>query len=88
MKIRNGFEVRDVCGLHVLLATGRETIDFSKVVKLNESAYVMWQAVADKEFELEDMVQALLAEYEVTDETAREDATRILNEWKELGLLV
>ncbi len=86
MKIKNGFELRNLCGEHVIIASGRENIDFSKVVNLNESAAVMWNAVAGKEFEVADMAQALLAEYDIDEATAMADAQRIANEWVEIGM--
>lgn len=86
MKIKNGFELRTLCGEHVIIASGRENIDFSKVVNLNESAAVMWNAVIGKEFEVADMAQALLAEYDIDEATAMADAQRIANEWVEIGM--
>lgn len=87
MKIKNGFELRTLFNEHIILASGRENIDFSKVVNLNESAAVMWNAVVGKEFTTEDMAAALMAEYEVEKDTALADAERIAAEWKEIGLL-
>lgn len=86
MKIKNGFELRTLCGEHVIIASGRENIDFSKVVNLNESAAIMWNAVIGKDFDAEDMAKALMAEYEVDEATALADAKRIADEWVELGM--
>lgn len=86
MKIKNGFELRDLCGEHVIIASGRENIDFSKVVNLNESAAIMWNAVVGKEFEVADMAKALLDEYDVDEATAMSDAERIAKEWIEIGM--
>lgn len=98
MKIKEGFEMRDLCGEHILLACGRQNIDFSKVINLNDSAALMWNAVFGREFQAEDMAHVLLEEYGELDpehpeeggvsaERALADATRILEEWKEIGLL-
>ena len=38
MKIKEGFELREVCGEHVIVAIGRKNIDFCKVINFNESA--------------------------------------------------
>ena len=65
MKIKEGFELREVCGEYIVIAHGDKNIDFSKVINFNESAAVMWKAVATKEFTAEDMAQALLSTYEV-----------------------
>ncbi|MBQ0020170.1 MAG: PqqD family protein [Bacteroidales bacterium] len=87
MKIKEGFEVCDLFDNHVIVASGRQNINFSKVVNLNESANVMWKAVVGKEFTVQDMANALTAEYEVDDATALADAERIAAEWKEIGMV-
>lgn len=87
MKIKNGFELREFCGEHLILASGRENIDFSKVINLNESAAEMWKAVEGKEFTLADMTKALLDVYEVDEATAQKDAANILQEWISLGIV-
>lgn len=87
MKIKNGFELREFCGEHIILASGRENIDFSKVINLNESAAEMWKAVVGKDFTVEDMAKALLDVYDVDEQTAKTDAANILREWVSLGVV-
>ena len=38
MRIKEGFELREMCGEHIIIATGVANIDFSTVISLNESA--------------------------------------------------
>ncbi len=87
MKIKEGFQLRDVCGEFVVVAHGLNNIDFSQLIHLNESAATVWKAICQQEFTLEDMAQALTAEYEVSAETALADATRLAEQWKEIGLI-
>lgn len=86
MKIKNGFELRDVCGENVIVATGRENIDFSKVISLNESAALMWKAVQGKDFTTADLTKVLTDNYEVDEATASTDAAKVAKEWIEIGL--
>lgn len=79
--------MRDVCGEHIIVATGRKNIDFSKVISMNESAALMWNAVREKDFTVEDLVQVLCTEYEVEETVARVDAEAILKQWVEIGLV-
>ena len=72
MKIKKGFELREVCGEHIIVAYGRENIDFNKV--------------CDKEFTAETMAELLMQEYEVDADTARRDAQALLDEWVKVGL--
>lgn len=87
MKIKEGFELRDVCGEKVIVASGLQNIDFSKVISLNESAALMWAAMEGKDFGVEDMAQVLLDNYEVDADTAHADASKIAAQWQELGLV-
>jgi hypothetical protein len=86
MKIKPGFELRMMCGENVIIAYGEENINFSKIIALNESATVIWNAVIGKEFTVEDMAKALCEEYEVDPQEALKDSEKIAKEWQELGL--
>lgn len=77
----------NVCGENVILATGEENINFTKVITLNESAASVWNAVHGKDFTLNDCVNALCAEYEVSAEEAKKGAESLVAEWKNIGLL-
>lgn len=79
--------MQDVCGHHVIVATGLENIDFSKIVSLNESAAVVWNAVQGKDFTVADVVKALTDEYEVSAAQAEADAKETLARWREIGLV-
>lgn len=87
MKIKKGFELREVCGEHIIVAYGRENIDFNKVISLNESATYLWKNIVDGEFTAETMAALLLKEYEVDEATARQDAQALLDEWVKVGLV-
>ena len=87
MKIKEGFELRDVCGESVIVATGRKNIDFSKVISLNESAALVWREVEGRDFEVEDMAKTLLGTYEVDEATALRDAKALASQWEEIGLV-
>lgn len=87
MRIKPGFELRSICGEHIIIAHGLDNIDFTKVITLNESAADVWYAVVDKDFTLEDMTNALLENYDVDEEQARNDAEQLLESWREVGFI-
>ncbi|MDO4737112.1 MAG: PqqD family protein [Bacteroidales bacterium] len=87
MKIKKGFEVRNICGENIIIAHGKENIDFTKVVTLNESAVLLWNKVVDAEFEEKDLVDVLLEEYEVEPSQAIADVKSLVASWKEAGLV-
>ena len=87
MRIKQGFELRTVCGENVVVAYGLENIDFSKVIGLNESASYLWRAVEGKDFDAPMLAKLLTDEYEVDHETALRDASRTMEDWRNAGLV-
>lgn len=87
MKIKNGFELRDVCGEKVVIAQGLENLDFSKLITLNESAAYLWESIAGKTFTETDLVSLLCAEYDVTAEQVATDVQALVAEWKKQGIV-
>ena len=45
MRIKKGFVLRDVCGEKIVVAEGKENIDFTKIINMNESAAFLWEKV-------------------------------------------
>lgn len=87
MKIKKGFELRDVCGEKVVIAQGIEHLDFSKMISLNETAAYLWENICENEFDARSLVQLLTKEYEVNEEQAATDVEALLKEWENLGLI-
>lgn len=88
MKIKNGFELQNVCGEHIIIPAGTENVDFSKIISLNPTAAYLWENAAKREsFTVEDLAELLLEEYEVEKEIALEDCQLIAETWKEMGLV-
>lgn len=70
MRIKDGFELREICGEHVILSHGMDNIDFSKIISLNETAAFLWkEAVGKEEISEEELTATLLEAYEVDEET-------------------
>ena len=59
MRIKKGFELRDVCGEKVVIASGIENVDFSQMIALNESAAYLWQAVENETFDAQKLASLL-----------------------------
>jgi len=87
MKIKEGFEIRNVCGENIIIAHGKENIDFTKVITLNESAVLLWNKAVGKDFTEEDLVNVLLDEYDVEVPRAAEDVKNLVALWVEAGLV-
>ncbi|MCR5780408.1 MAG: PqqD family protein [Bacteroidaceae bacterium] len=87
MKINQGFELRVICGEAIVVAHGKENIDFSKIISLNESAAYLWRQVEGKDFDAALLAKLLTEEYEVDEATALRDAEKTMADWQETGLI-
>ena len=89
MRIKDGFELREICGEHVILSHGMDNIDFSKIISLNETAAFLWKEAVGKEENQRRRTDGhpCWMAYEVDEETARKDVAQVLAKWREIGLL-
>lgn len=87
MRIKDGFQLQDVCGEFVVLAYGEQHLDFSKLIHLNESAAYLWRAVSGQDFTVESMAELLQQEYDVDAATAQSDCQAMIQQWQEQGLV-
>lgn len=86
MRIKKGFELRSICGENIIISLGKENINFTKVITLNESAADVWKAVVGKEFTQADAVEVILDTYDVSKEQATADVKALLQSWVDAGL--
>lgn len=86
MKTKKGFVLRNVCGENIIVAEGKENIDFTKIISMNETAAYLWKNVEGKVFDSDTLMSLLINEYEVDDATANKDAKNIAKQWIEAGI--
>ncbi len=87
MKAKKGFNLRTICGENIIVAEGKENIDFSNIISMNESSAYLWNNIQQKEFTAEDLAALLVKEYEVDEETALEDARTLAQQWLKAGII-
>lgn len=93
MKAKPGFRLDNICGVNILIAEGKENLDFSKVISMNDSAALLWEEVQGKDFTADDLAQTLIANYEKSDskpltyEEALADAKEISEQWLKAGII-
>ena len=87
MKIKDGFVLRQVCGEYMVMAVGRQTLDFKGLIKLNESGAFLWEQLKEDRTEQE-LLAALTAEYAVEEAVAKADITAFLTSLREAELLL
>lgn len=86
MKIKPGFSLRKICGVNILIAEGKENIDFTSVINMNESSAYLWNHLQGKDFTTDDMTRLLTEEYEVDKDTAHKDSETLARQWIDAGI--
>ena len=87
MKIKEGFILRKVGIQYVVAATGKASENFNGMMRLNESGAFAFRLLQEGITE-DALVERIVAEYEVSEETARADVNRFLAGLKEADALV
>ena len=87
MKTKKGFNLRQVCGENVIVAEGKENIDFSSIIAMNESSAYLWNSIQGKEFDKNNLVELLTQEYEVDADTAAKDVEALVAQWMKAGII-
>ena len=86
MKIRKGFVLREVAGRQVVIATGDAAKDFNGIIKLNESAIMLWKMIESGADE-ETLAQKIIETYEVDEATAYNDVSMFVTKLKGAGII-
>lgn len=88
MHFKPNFELRDICGERVLVASGVENIDFGALVHLNVTAADIYTHFNGQEFTTEDVVAYITTEYDVDQTRATDDVKRLIEQLTRNGILV
>ena len=88
MKIKEGFELRQIGNEYVIVASGIENINFNSIISMNSSSAWLWQQVEAKEFDENSLAELLLSKYNVDEATAQHDAKEIAEQWLAAGIVV
>lgn len=87
MKIREEYKVREMAGEHVVIMQGRQGVDMTKIISLNESALYLWNALAGRDFSIDDAARLLTERYAIDAATASRDAAAWVGKLRECNLI-
>lgn len=77
MRIKKDYVLRQVAQTWVVLPLAEETVNFSGMLKLNDSGAKLWKAL-EQGADAHGLARVLMAEYTVTGEEALADAEAFL----------
>lgn len=87
MKIKEGYLLRMLGTQPMVVATGQAAQDFKGIVRLHGAAAFLWEQVAERDCTEEDLVEALLTNYDVDRETAQADVAAFVKTIVEEGFV-
>lgn len=87
MKIKDNFILRTVAGMNVVLPLGADANNFKGLLTLNESGVMLFELLRN-ECTKEQLVCALVGEYDVSREQAQADVDEFVDKLKSVGCIV
>ena len=86
MKLKEGFVLHQAGEDYVAVATGELSKTFNGLIRNNAIAAFLYEQLLDERTE-EELVQALLAKYEVEEQQARRDVAEFIEKLSGAGIL-
>lgn len=87
MQIKSDFTIQKVGNSYVAVAVGKTSKTFHSMIKLNETGAFLWNKLAERDMTEEELIEALLGEYDVDRETAERDVHTIVENLAAHGIL-
>ena len=86
LKIKSGFELREIADNYVVIPTESNVLDFSSMIMLNDVSAFLWLQLLEDKTE-GDLLKAVLKEYDVDKETAAGDIKIFIKELAAAGVI-
>lgn len=86
MKIKKGFMLRTVGERNIVVPVGAASLEFNGMITLNETGAFIWKKLS-LGCEYEELISAILLEYDTTEEEAKAGADALLAQIRKENLL-
>lgn len=86
MKIKGEFMLRQVAGENILIPVGKTALAMNGMIMMDPVGTQIWKGI-EKKLSFDEIIEAILARFEVDEKTARADAREFLDKLKESDLL-
>lgn len=86
MKLKQQFVLREIAGDSILIPIGNINDSFQGIMTLNETSVFIWKQL-EREKDKEEILEAILEEYEVSREQAERNLEEFLKALKKIGIL-
>ena len=86
MKINKEYVLREIAGDYIIIPVGKTVLEFNGLITVNEVGVFLWNMLQE-EITMDDLVKAVLSEYDVEEAVARADIQEFLDKLIEAGVL-
>ena len=86
MQVSKDLILREVAGEYILIPVGKAALKIHGMINLTESAVFLWKKLQEDCTE-EELVQALLNEYDIDRETAAADVRELIEQMQKIGVI-
>lgn len=86
MKVNKNFVVRQIADEYIIVPIGEAVINFNGMVTVNEVGKFIWEQLYN-DLAKEELLQKIIQEYDIDEQTAAEDMEEFLEKLKQGGLL-
>lgn len=86
MKIHEGFILRQVLDIYAVIGVGSEAYMPNRIMSVNETGAFLWRML-ENGTEKQELIDALLREYETDPQSAEKDVDAFLNELRDKKLV-
>ena len=86
MKIKKEFVLREIAGDYVIIQVGQTAMEFNGLISVNEVGSFLWERL-QQEVTFEELVQAVLQEYEAEEQVVRQDIQEFLDKLMQSNIL-
>ncbi len=86
MKIKHGFVLHSVGNEHVVVAVEERTHEFHGMIRLNATGAFLWKLMQEQTTS-QALVAALIEEYGISDDTAKEAVEKFTKQLSDAGVI-
>lgn len=86
MKINKEMTLRQIAGENILVPGANAVLDLNGLFVITETGALIWKMLPTAESE-EEIVEKILAEYEIDEKTAKKDVSEFLDNLRKYGII-
>ncbi|MBR4923561.1 MAG: PqqD family protein [Bacteroidaceae bacterium] len=87
MKINPNYKIREIAGETIVVNQGMANVNMTRIISLNASARLLYEAFVAREFTTEDAAKVLVDTYGIPEERALQDAKKWVESLQKCGII-